>query len=244
MASPVLLVVGGSRGIGAAIALAAAREGYDVALSYVSAAEQAEAVAEGVRALGRRALVIQADTGREADIAALFAAVDSFGTLGALVYNTGVTGPHSKLDAATDETVRRVIEVNALGAILCAREAVRRMSTVHGGSGGGVVLVSSRASLYGSANEFVWYAATKGALDSFTVGLAREVGREGVRVNAVAPGPIATEMHRPGRLEEGVQRTALGRAGTPEEVAEAVMFLLSDRASYTTGSILSVGGGV
>lgn len=241
MTAPVLLVTGGSRGIGAATAVAAAKAGYDVALTYV--ARSAEAVADQVRGAGRRALVLRADMASEADIAAMFAAVDGFGPLRTLVYNAGVTGRHSALADAETATIDEAIAVNLRGAMLCAREAVRRLSTARDGPGGSIVFVSSRASVYGSPGEFVWYAASKGGVDSLTIGLAREVAAEGVRVNAVAPGPIDTEMHRPGRLEQGAAKAAMKRAGTPEEVAEAIIFLASDRSAYTTGAILPVAGG-
>lgn len=243
MSVPVMLVTGGSRGIGAAVAIAAAEAGYDVVLSYVRGAEAAEQVAERVRGLGRRSLAVRADMAQEADIEALFAAVDAFGSLSVMVYNSGVTGAHSPLREATAKTLREVLDVNLLGAMLCARETIKRLSTAHGGAGGAIVFISSRASDYGSPGEFVWYAASKGGVDSLTIGLARELGREGIRVNAVAPGPIATEMHRPGRLEEGVRKSVMGRAGTPEEVAAAAIFLASPASSFTSGAILDVAGG-
>ena len=243
MAAPIMLVTGGSRGIGAAIAVLGAQRGYDIAFTYARDGAAAAAVAEQIRAEGRQALSIQADMAREADVARTFEAVDSLGPLSAMVYNCGVTGAHSRLDEAEPATLREVLDVNLLGAMLCAREGVKRMSTRHGGAGGGIVFLSSRAAFYGAPNEFVWYAATKGGIDSLTVGLARELGQDGIRVNAVSPGPIATDMHRPGRLEQGASRTPMGRAGAPAEVAEAVLFLLSDAASYTTGANLSVAGG-
>lgn len=243
MTRGVLLVAGGSRGIGAATAREAAAEGYDVVLSYVQDASAAERVAEQVRGLGRRALAVRADTAEEADIDRLFSAVDDFGPLRVMVYNSGITGAHSTLVEASTETIDHVLAVNVRGAILSARASVARMSTARGGEGGSIVLLSSRASVYGSPGEFVWYAASKGAIDSFTIGLAREVAREGVRVNAVAPGPIATDMHRPGRLEEGVRKSAFGRAGTPEEVAAAILFLASEKSAFTTGAVLSISGG-
>jgi len=239
----VLLVTGGSRGIGAAVAREAAAAGYDVALSYASNEAAAEAVADAVRAAGRRALTIRADMGVEAEIDRMFAEVDAFGPIGAMVYNAGITGTHSTLADAATETFAEVLNVNVRGALICARASVRRMSTERGGSGGSIVFVSSRASAYGAAGEFVWYAASKGAIDSLTIGLAREVAREGIRVNAVAPGPIATDMHRPGRLEEGIRKSLMGRAGTPEEVAAAILFLASDKSAFTTGAILDVSGG-
>ena len=239
----VLLVTGGSRGIGAAVAREAAAAGYDVALSYASNEAAAEAVADDVRAAGRRALTIRADMRVEAEIDRMFTEVDAFGPIGAMVYNAGITGTHSTLADAATETFAEVLDVNVRGALICARASVRRMSTERGGSGGSIVFVSSRASAYGAAGEFVWYAASKGAIDSLTIGLAREVAREGIRVNAVAPGPIATDMHRPGRLEEGIRKSLMGRAGTPEEVAAAILFLASDKSAFTTGAILEVSGG-
>jgi len=239
----VLLVTGGSRGIGAAVAREAAAAGYDVALTYAASAGPAEAVAADVRAAGRRALVIRADMASEADIDRMFAQVDAFGPLTAMVYNAGITGAHSTLAEARTETFSQVLDVNVRGALICARSSVMRMSTGRGGQGGSIVFVSSRASAYGAAGEFVWYAASKGAIDSLTIGLAREVAGEGIRVNAVAPGPIATDMHRPGRLEEGIRKSLMGRAGTPEEVAAAILFLASDKSAFTTGAILDVAGG-
>ena len=239
----VLLVTGGSRGIGAAVARHAAAAGHDVALTYSTNAAAAEAVADEVRATGVRAMAIRADMASEADIAAMFAAVDDFGPLTMLVYNAGITGAHSALADAATQTFAEVLDVNVRGALICAREAVLRLSIARGGAGGSIVFVSSRAAAYGAAGEFVWYAASKGAIDSLTIGLAREVAREGIRVNAVAPGPIATEMHRPGRLEEGVRKSLMGRAGTPDEVAAAILFLGSDVSAFTTGAILDVSGG-
>ena len=243
MTKPVLLVTGGSRGIGAAIARLAAVRGHDVALTYAKDEAAARSVVGEITALGSRAIAIKADARSEADTLRAFAEVDRFGSLAALVFNSAVTGAHSRLDDAATETLREVLDVNVLGALLYAREAIRRISTSHGGSGGTITFLSSRASFYGSPGEYVWYAASKGAIDSLTLGLAREVGREGIRVNAVSPGPIDTQMHRPGRLAVGIERSAMGRAGTPEEVAEAVLFLASTGASYTTGTNLSVAGG-
>lgn len=245
MSAPVLLVTGGSRGIGAAVARLAARQGYDVALTYVRDGDAAERVAEEVCAHGRRALTIRADSGREEDVMRTFAEVDAaLGTLSVLVYNSAITGRNSRLDEAESATIRAVLDVNLFGAMLCAREAVRRMSTMRGGRGGSIVFLSSRAAFYGSPGEYVWYAASKGAIDSLTAGLAREVGREGIRVNAVSPGPIATDMQAPGRLERMAQMNPMGRAGTPEEAAQAVLFLASAAASYVNGANISVSGGV
>jgi NAD(P)-dependent dehydrogenase (short-subunit alcohol dehydrogenase family) len=244
MGAPVFLVTGGSRGIGEAIAVAAARGGFHVLLTYAQNESRAAAVVERIRAAGGLAEAMQADTGTEGDIRKVFEAVDRLGRLGVMVYNAGVTGAPSLLVEAATETIDQVLNVNLRGAVLCSREAVRRMSTRLGGSGGSIVLISSRASLYGSANEYVWYAASKGGMDVLTIGLAREVGGEGIRVNAVSPGPIATEIHKPGRLEMMARRAPLQRVGTPEEVASTVMFLASEGASYVTGANLVVAGGL
>ena len=244
MTAPVMLITGGSRGIGAAIAQLAAQRGYDVAFTYVRDQAAAARVNDAVRSLGRRALAIKADIGTEADVLRTFGEVDAaLGTLSSLVCNCAITGKDSRLDAVATQTLREVLDVNVLGSMLCAREAIRRMSTLHGGVGGSVIFISSRASLYGSPGEYVWYAASKGAIDSLNIGLAREVGKEGIRVNAVSPGPIDTEMHRPGRLERVVPNNAMGRAGTTNEVAEATLFLASAAASYINGANLSVSGG-
>lgn len=244
MSDKVMLLTGGSRGIGAAVAMLAAQRGYEVVLSYASSQADAEAVVERIRAAGGRAHAVHADTAQEADIDRLFAAVDQRGRLAALVYNSGITGAHSTLADAATATIDAVLDVNLRGAILCCRSAIRRMSTRLGGVGGAIVMVSSRASFYGSPSEYVWYAASKGGMDSLNLGLAREVGAEGIRVNAVSPGPIDTAMHRPGRLEVAGKRAPMQRAGTPAEVAEAVLFLASDAASYVTGANISVSGGL
>lgn len=244
MNDKVMLVTGGSRGIGEAVAVLAARRGYQVVLSYVTSQADARGVVERIRGEGGRAHAVHADTAQEADIDRLFAAVDQRGRLAAMVYNSGITGAHSPLADANTATIDAVLDVNLRGAILCCRAAIRRMSTRLGGQGGALVLVSSRASFYGSPSEFVWYAASKGGMDSLNVGLAREVAAEGIRVNAVSPGPIATTMHRPGRLEAAEKRAPMQRAGTPQEVAEAVLFLASDAASYVNGANLAVAGGL
>jgi NAD(P)-dependent dehydrogenase (short-subunit alcohol dehydrogenase family) len=244
MSAPVILITGGSRGIGAATAKLAARKGYDVALSYVRDAQSAEKVAAEIRAIGRRASAIRADVSREEDIVKLFAEVDAqLGALDVLVVNSGINGKPYRLADAPAEQIREVIDVNVIGAMLCAREGVRRMSTRHGGSGGSIVLVSSRATEYGSPGEFVWYAASKGAINAFCVGLAREVGREGIRVNAVSPGPIDTGMLDEGRRASARDVVPLARIGKPEEVGEAILFLASPAASFTTGANLPVSGG-
>jgi NAD(P)-dependent dehydrogenase (short-subunit alcohol dehydrogenase family) len=244
MSTNVFLVTGGSRGIGEAVALGAARQGYQVLLTYANNEARAASVVERIRAGGGQVVAVKADTGKEADVLRLFGEVDKLGRLAVLVYNSGVTGAHSTLAEASTETIDEVLNVNLRGALLCSREAVRRMSTGRSGTGGSIVLISSRAAFYGSANEFVWYAASKGGVDSLTNGLAREVAAEGIRVNAVSPGPIATEMHRPGRLEAGASRAPMQRAGTPDEVAQTVLFLASDAASYVTGANLVVAGGL
>jgi len=239
----IFLIAGGSRGIGKAIALAAARAGYCVLLTYVSNKEAAAGVVEEIRAQSGQAWTVQADTSRDADIQRVFAECDRLGRLEVFVYNAGIIGQPSALVNASSEMLSQVLEVNVLGAMICSREAVRRMSTSHGGRGGSIVLVSSRATSYGSAGEYVWYAASKGALDCLTTGLAREVGAQGIRVNAVSPGHINTGIHAPGRLESVVRNVPLQRPGEPEEVAAAVMFLVSSQASYVTGANLAVGGG-
>jgi NAD(P)-dependent dehydrogenase (short-subunit alcohol dehydrogenase family) len=239
---PVFLLTGGSRGIGEAIALQAARAGYQVLFTYTSNEKAANEVAARIHAEGGIAHVVQADTGKVADIEKMFAAADKLGRLAALVYNGGVTGPSSPLLAASNETLEYVIGVNLTGALISSREAVRRMSTVTGGKGGSIVLISSRAALYGSPGEHVWYAASKGGVDSLTLGLSREVGPQGIRVNAVSPGPIRTDIHVPGKLDAISSGLPLRRAGEPDEVAAAVMFLVSDAASYIAGANLAVAG--
>jgi NAD(P)-dependent dehydrogenase (short-subunit alcohol dehydrogenase family) len=244
MGAGVMIVAGGSRGIGEAISVMAAQRGYDVVLSYAQQAARAEAVVQRIVTAGGSAVAVQADTAREDDIDRLFAAAAARGRLAAMVYNSGVTGAHSPLAEASTATIDAVLDVNLRGAMLCCRSAIRAMSTRLGGQGGAIVLLSSRATFYGSPSEFVWYAASKGGIDSLANGLARELGPEGIRVNVVSPGPIATEMHRTGRLEAGASRAPLQRAGTAEEVAESVLFLTSAAASYVTGANLAVSGGL
>lgn len=244
----IALITGGSRGIGAACARKAAATGCDVALSYLDNAQLAEDVAAEIRASGQRALAVQADMAVEADIARLFETVDrELGVLDVLVNNTGITGGFARVADVTGDTVRRVIDTNVTGTILCCREAVRRMSTRGGGHGGVIVNLSSGAAFTGSPDEYVYYAASKGAVNSLTVGLAREVAGDGIRVNAVAPGTTATDIHadagRPDRLAQVASALAIGRVATPEEVAEAVVWLMSDAASYVSGAVLPVMGG-
>jgi NAD(P)-dependent dehydrogenase (short-subunit alcohol dehydrogenase family) len=247
--TPILLVTGGSRGIGAAICRKAAHAGYDVAINYTSDAQAAERVAADVRAAGRRALVVQGDVSREADVLALFKAVDEgLGRLTAFANNAGITGRSCRLVDATDALIRACIDVNVTGAILCAREAVRRMSTKHGGEGGAIVNISSVAASLGSPGEYVWYAASKGAIDALTIGMAKEVAMEGIRVNAVSPGMVQTDIHEKStgdaaRVERIRPMIPMQRIAAPEEIADAVMYLLSDAASYVAGANLTVSGG-
>jgi NAD(P)-dependent dehydrogenase (short-subunit alcohol dehydrogenase family) len=244
----ILLVTGGSRGIGAATALAAAREGYAVAVNYVNDANAAARVVNGITSAGGKAIALKADVAREDEIAKLFQEVaKNFGGLTHLVNNAGIIGRASSLTAADPAMIREVIDLNVTGAILVAREAVKHISTANGGKGGAIVNVSSMAAALGAAGEYTWYAASKGAIDSFTIGLAREVVKDGIRVNAVSPGLIETDIHasggQPDRLERLAHLTPLGRAGTADEVAAAIMWLLSDKASYVTGTNIRVSGG-
>jgi len=243
-----LLVTGGSRGIGAAIARRAAREGWDVAFTYASARTGSEAVLADIVTVRGRGLALRADVADEEAVLGAFEEIDEkLGPLTALVNNAGITGGFSRVADVERATLERVFAVNAIGAMLCAREAVRRMSTARGGRGGSIVNVTSRAAQLGSAGEWVHYAASKAALEAFTRGLAREVAEEGIRVNAVSPGLIDTTLHAdsgaPDRLERLAPAIPLGRAGTADEVAAAVMWLLSDEASYVTGTTLEVSGG-
>jgi NAD(P)-dependent dehydrogenase (short-subunit alcohol dehydrogenase family) len=247
-AGKVLLVTGGSRGIGAAVARLGAEAGYRVAVNYASNAKAAQAVVEEIEAKGGDAFAIKGDVGEEADILAMFAAVEErFGELDALVNNAGIVDVKARVEEMSLDRLARMMRINIIGSILCAREAVKRMSTRHGGKGGAIVNLSSVASVLGSAGEYVDYAASKGAIDTFTVGLAREVAEEGIRVNAVRPGTIDTEIHASGGQPDRAARVApfipMKRPGKADEIARAVMFLLSDQASYTTGAILDVSGG-
>jgi NAD(P)-dependent dehydrogenase (short-subunit alcohol dehydrogenase family) len=244
----VLVVTGASRGIGAAIAKLAGARGYSVAVDFATGAAEARAVAEQIVAAGGRACAIRADIAREEDVVRLFETAErELGPVKALVNNAGITGGFARVDAVSAATLAQVMAVNVTGAILCAREAVRRMSTLHGGLGGAIVNISSRAARTGSPGEWVHYAASKGAIDSFTIGLAREVATEGIRVNAVAPGLIETGLHAangaPDRLDRLASTIPMQRPGTANEVAEGVLWLLSPAASYTTGAILEIGGG-
>lgn len=243
-----LVVTGGSRGIGAAVARMAARRGHAVTFSYIGNEAAAEATLAAIREAGGQAQAVQGDAARQDDIRALFdAAENRFGPTAGLVNNAGIIGPYGRLDETAPDELRRMLDINVTGAVLCAREAVRRMSTRHGGKGGAIVNVGSIAAVLGSPNEYVGYAASKGAVDSLTVGLAREVAKEGIRVNCVRPGLIDTDIQIiPGignRLDNPALIPPAGRAGTADEVAETVLWLLSDAASYVTGALLNVSGG-
>ena len=243
-----MLITGGSRGVGAATARLAAAQGYDVALSFVSDESAALAVVAEVEAQGQRALAVRADSADPGQVAELFEAVDqAFGRLDVLVNNAAVLSPQSRLEDLGFERMQRIFAVNAIGPILCAQQAVRRMSYRHQGQGGSIVNISSAAARLGSPNEYVDYAASKGALETFTIGFAKEVAREGVRVNCVRPGHIYTEMHasggEPGRVDRVKDTIPMGRGGQPEEVARAILWLASPEASFVTGTFLDVTGG-
>jgi NAD(P)-dependent dehydrogenase (short-subunit alcohol dehydrogenase family) len=251
--TPALLVTGASRGIGAATAVLAAQRGWDVALNFARDEASAAQVAQAVRQAGRRALLLQADVSDDAQVRAMFAALDAahadgrIGALRGLVNNAGVVDRAQRVDEMTPERLQRMFGINVLGSFYCAREAVRRMSTLHGGAGGAIVNLSSAAARLGSPGQYVDYAAAKAAIDTFTLGLAREVAREGLRVNAVRPGIIETEIHASGGEPDRAQRLAgqvpMGRAGSAEEIANTVVWLLSDEASYCTGALLDASGG-
>lgn len=246
--APVILITGGSRGVGAATARLAAAQGYDVAISYVSNEVAARAVVADVQALGRRALAVRADSADPQQVAHLFAAIDqAFGRLDVLVNNAAIIARQSRVEDLTFERMQRIFAVNAIGPMLCAQQAARRMSQRHKGRGGAIINVSSGAARLGSPNEYVDYAASKGALESFTIGFSKEVAREGIRVNVVRPGHIYTEMHasggEPGRVDRIKDTVPMGRGGQPEEVARAILWLAGAEASYVTGTFVDVTGG-
>lgn len=241
-----LLITGASKGIGAEIALQAARQGYRICLNYHRDIDAAESVATAVRGAGAEVFVCRADVSNEQEVGEMFRLIDrQFGGLTALVNNAGIVALHSDLVDMSLERMRKVFEINVLGSMLCAREAVKRMTVL---GGGGIVNISSGAAKHGSAHEYVDYAASKGAIDTFTIGLAKEVADKGIRVNAIRPGLIETTIHQqtgvPDRLQRKKHLVPMGRAGQPAEIASAVLWLLSAEASYTTGAILDVTGGL
>jgi NAD(P)-dependent dehydrogenase (short-subunit alcohol dehydrogenase family) len=244
----VLLITGAGRGIGAATARLAADRGYDVCVNYLQNRAAAEAVVSAVEQSGRRAIAVAGDVASESDVTRLFATVDeALGPLTALVNNAGILDRQVRLEDMSAERLNRIFTTNITGSFLCAREAVRRMSTKHGGSGGAIVNVSSRAAVLGSPGEYVDYAASKGAVDTLTIGLAKEVAAEGIRVNAVRPGIIDTDIHasggEPNRVDRVKNFIPMKRGGTPDEVARTILWLLSDEASYVTGAFIDVTGG-
>ncbi len=244
----IALITGGSRGIGAATALLAARRGYAVAVNYTSNSSAAEAVVRQIRTDGGKAIAVQADVGVEADILAMFAQVDAqFGRVTALVNNAGVVDVGARVEAMGAARLRRMFDINVIGSFLCAREAVKRMSTKHGGAGGAIVNLSSVAAKLGGPGQYVDYAASKGAIDSFTTGLAKELATEGIRVNAVRPGIIDTDIHasggEPDRARQMAPLVPMQRAGTAAEVAQAIVWLMGEESAYCTGAFIDVAGG-
>ena len=246
--SQLVLITGGSRGIGAATALLAARQGYAVAVNYSANSLAADEVVRQIRQAGGQAMAVQADVANEAQVVAMFEKIDAkFGRLSALVNNAGVVDQTTRVDAISLQRLQRMFEINVFGSFLCAREAVRRMSTRYGGTGGSIVNVSSVAARLGAPGQYVDYAAAKGAIDTFTIGLSKEVAAEGIRVNAVRPGIIETDIHASGglphRAREMAPQVPMQRSGTAREVAESIVWLLGESSSYTTGALLDVTGG-
>jgi NAD(P)-dependent dehydrogenase (short-subunit alcohol dehydrogenase family) len=244
---PVLLITGAGRGIGAATAKLAAARGYDVGVTYKSDAKSAGEVVSAVKAQGRKALAIKADMGNEADVVRMFKEADALGRLTHFVFNAGIPGRAGRLDSADPAMMREVIDVNVMGALWSMQHAIRRMSKKQGGEGGAVVLLSSVAADIGGPYVYVWYAASKGAVESMTYGLSKELAADGIRVNCVSPGASNTRIHAdagtPDKLAKVAPMIPMGRVGKPEESAEAVLFLLSDAASYISGTVLRVAGG-
>ena len=247
MTDRVAIITGASRGIGRATAIAAAARGFRVVVGYASNQAAAAEVVAAIEAKNGKAIAVKSDVGSERDILALFKAADAFGTLGALVNNAGIVGATARVDELSAERIQNMMNINVTGSILCAREAVKRMSTRHGGKGGVIVNLSSVAAKLGSPNTYVDYAASKGAIDSFTVGLGHEVAAEGIRVAAIRPGLIDTEIHASGGEPDRAHRLAhavpMKRVGTADEIANAIVWLMSDEASYVTSTILDVSGG-
>jgi NAD(P)-dependent dehydrogenase (short-subunit alcohol dehydrogenase family) len=244
----IILITGGSRGIGAAIALRAADAGYAVCISYLNNEAAADALVAAIKRKGGAAVAIRADVAVDSDVVQMFKQCDaSLGPITALVNNAGILEQQSRVDQMSAERIARIFSTNVLGSFSCARQAIVRMSTRHGGSGGGIVNMSSRAAKLGAAGEYVDYAASKAAIDTFTIGLAKEVAAEGIRVNAVSPGLIYTDIHasggEPGRVDRLQDSVPMKRGGSADEVASAVMWLLSDDASYVTGTNVDVSGG-
>jgi NAD(P)-dependent dehydrogenase (short-subunit alcohol dehydrogenase family) len=248
MSAKVILITGASRGIGAATAILASERGYKVAVNYLKDESAAHRIVDAIKSASGQAVAIQADVSQESDVKQMFQEVDAkLGPLSALVNNAGILERQSRVEAMNADRINRVLATNVTGSFLCAREAVRRMCTKHGGQGGAIVNVSSMAAKLGAPNEYVDYAASKAAIDAFTIGLAHEVAAEGIRVNAVRPGVIYTDIHasggEPDRIERVKHAVPLKRGGQPEEVARAILWLLSDEASYTTGGFIDVAGG-
>jgi NAD(P)-dependent dehydrogenase (short-subunit alcohol dehydrogenase family) len=246
--SGVALITGSGRGIGAATAKLAAQRGYAVCVNYLKNGERAAEVVDGIRAAGGKAIMVKADTANEQEVIELFNRVDTeLGPITALVNNAGITGKAGRLDMYDAQALRRVFDVNVIGTMLCSQQAVKRMSTKNGGKGGAIVNLSSLAAQIGGGNQWIPYAAAKGAINSFTVGLAKEVAAEGIRVNAIAPGLIQTEIHAEAgvgdRLQKMMPQVPMGRIGTAEECAEAILWLMSGEAAYMIGSVLTLSGG-
>ena len=244
----VMIITGGSRGIGAATALLAAERGFDVAVNFASNQTAADAVVSAIKAKGRRAFALKGDVASEPDMLKLFAACDQeLGKLTCLVNNAGVVDVKSRVDEMSVARMKRMFDINVIGSMVCAREAVKRMSTKHGGTGGTIVNLSSAAARLGAGGQYVDYAAAKGAIDIFTLGLAREVANEGIRVNAVRPGIIDTEIHasggEPDRVAQSKGMVPMQRGGTAQEIAHAILWLASNESTYTTGAVIDATGG-